>query len=262
MDEICADLRAETDDLRNFLVGLTDDEWLTPTPAEGWDIRDTISHLAYFDHQAVLALCDPDGFAEHPSNMVGNDGLSAIVEDQVARSRHMTGSEALAWWDRERSALLEEYAGVEPSRRVQWYGPPMAARSMVTARLMETWAHGQDVADALGCQRVATDRIRHVCHIGVRTRPFAFMNNNLPVPDEEIQVVLTGPTGDVWTWGDPDSGERVEGPAVDFALLTCQRRHRDDLTVTATGRVADQWLSIAQAFAGSPGSGRAAGQFS
>ena len=49
---------------------------------------------------------------------------------------------------------------------------------MATARLMETFAHGRDVADALGAHaRAATARLRHVCHLGVRTRGFAYLIN-------------------------------------------------------------------------------------
>jgi uncharacterized protein (TIGR03084 family) len=258
---MCADLRAETDDLRALLVGLTDEDWRTPTPAEGWSIKDTVSHLAYFDRQATLALEDPDAFAAHIAVIAGIDDPTTFVDEQVGQTRHISGPEILAWWDDERAALLDACICADPRARVPWYGPPMSARSKVTARLMETWAHGQDVVDALGCERVATDRIRHVCHIAVRARPFAFIANNLPVPDADVQVVLTGPSGDVWGWGDPDSGERIEGPAVDFALLACRRRHRSDLSLHATGRVADRWLDIAQAYAGPPGPGRRPRQF-
>jgi hypothetical protein len=62
-------------------------------------------------------------------------------------------------------------------------------------------------------------------------------------------------------WGPEEAANRVTGPALDFCLLVTQRRHRDDTAVTATGATADQWLSIAQSFAGPPGPGRRPGQF-
>ncbi|MBN9621113.1 MAG: maleylpyruvate isomerase family mycothiol-dependent enzyme [Actinobacteria bacterium] len=132
---------------------------------------------------------------------------------------------------------------------------------MATARLMETWAHGQDVADALGAPRPATDRIRHVAHIGVRTRDFAYLLRDRPAPGEPFRVELVGPSGTVWTWGPEDASQRVSGPALDFALLVTQRRHRGDLALVAAGGDADAWLDIAQAFAGPPGGGREKGQF-
>ena len=124
---------------------------------------------------------------------------------------------------------------------------------MATARLMETWAHGQDVADTLGVDRQPTDRLRHVAHIGVRARDYAYLVNGLTPPAEEFRVELAGPSGDSWTWGPEQATQRVTGPALDFCLLVTQRRHRDDLAVLAEGADAEQWLTIAQAFAGPPG---------
>jgi uncharacterized protein (TIGR03084 family) len=127
---------------------------------------------------------------------------------------------------------------------------------MATARLMETWAHGQDVADAFGVVRAPTDRLRHVAHLAVRARGFAYTVHGEEVPDAEVAVVLTAPDGTDWIWGDPDAPQRVTGPALDFCLLATRRRHRDDLALHATGPDADHWLAIIQAFAGPPGAGR------
>ena len=132
----------------------------------------------------------------------------------------------------------------------------MSAAAMATARLMETWAHGQDVADALGARRVPTARLRHVAHIGVRARDYAYRAHGRTPPDVPLHVALTGPDGQAWAWGPADAADRVTGPALDFCLLVTQRRHRADLALTATGPDADAWLDIAQAFAGPPGPGR------
>jgi len=134
----------------------------------------------------------------------------------------------------------------------------MSPASFSTARLMEYWAHGQDVVDALGVERAGTDRLRHICHLGVRTRGFAYANRGLPVPTEPVAVRLTSPTGQTWLYGDPDATEQVAGTALDFCLLVTQRRHRDDTALVAQGASADEWLSIAQCFAGPPGGGRPA----
>jgi uncharacterized protein (TIGR03084 family) len=133
----------------------------------------------------------------------------------------------------------------------------MSVASMATGRLMETWAHGQDVADALGVTRTPTDRLRHVARIGVRARDFAFHVRGLTPPATEFRVELVGPQGEVWTYGPEEAPQRVTGPALDFCLLVTQRAHRGDLAVRADGPDADRWLDIAQAFAGPPGQGRA-----
>jgi hypothetical protein len=67
------------------------------------------------------------------------------------------------------------------------------------------------------------------------------------------------PSGELWTWGPEEAANRVTGPALDFCLLVTQRRHRDDTALTATGAIADQWLSIAESFGGPPGPGQVAG---
>jgi uncharacterized protein (TIGR03084 family) len=126
---------------------------------------------------------------------------------------------------------------------------------------METWAHGQDVADALGVVRTPTDRLRHVAHIGVRALPFSFALRGRPTPEVSVRVEVSGPSGAGWTWGPADAANRVSGPALDFCLLVTQRRHRDDLALRVEGPVAEEWVEIAQAFAGAPGAGRRAGQF-
>ena len=143
-------------------------------------------------------------------------------------------------------------------QKIAWFGPPMSPTSMATARLMETWAHGQDVADALGVKRQPSNRLKHVAHLAVRTRDFAYLLNDRQPPAGQFHVELTGPDGDSWTWGPEDAEQRVSGPALDFCLLATQRRHRDDLDVRADGAQADEWLGIIQAFAGMPGKGRRA----
>jgi uncharacterized protein (TIGR03084 family) len=132
----------------------------------------------------------------------------------------------------------------------------MSAASMATARLMETWAHGLDVADALGVKRPATARLRSIAHIGVRTRDFAFAINGLAAPADSFRVELIAPDGSTWTWGPEDAAQRVAGTAEGFCTLVTQRRPRAGLDVTAEGDDARRWLTIAQAFAGPPGPGR------
>jgi uncharacterized protein (TIGR03084 family) len=244
------DLRAEHAALDERVAPLTEEQWRTPTLATGWDIADCIGHLAYFDRTAVLALTDETAFASHTAEVLSqlDSGLD------VAEARTASGAELLAVWRRGRAELLDQAGSADPTRRVPWYGPAMSLASFTTARLMETWAHGQDVADALGLPPVVSDRLRHVCHIGVGARAYAYLVHGVEDSGAPVHVTLDGPGGG--SWGPEDAVDRIAGSALDFALLVTQRRHRKDVALTVTGPTAEQWMSIAQAYAGPAGPGR------
>lgn len=257
MELICDDLVDEHASLEQMVLGLTEQQWDTPTAAAGWSVRDQVSHIWFFDQRALMAMTDPDAFAADAAALMAGRGTDASIDI----GRAVTGPEMVDRWRADRATLIEHARSVEPSVRVPWYGPAMGARSFITARLMETWAHGQDVADALGVQRIPTERLRHVAHIGVRARPFSYAINALPMPDADVHVALSTPDGATVTWGAPDSADTVRGPMLDFCLVVTQRRHRDDTALEVAGDAATEWISIAQAFAGPPGGGRVPGQF-
>jgi uncharacterized protein (TIGR03084 family) len=256
---LCDDLADEHADLDALVAPLDAEQWDLMTPADGWAIRDQIHHLAWFDRNGVLAIEDPDAFNASMAETVGDfEGFEARLR---AEASDMAPDGLLSWWRQERQRILHVMRTVDPSMRVPWYGPPMALSSFATARLMETWAHGQDVADALGARRTPTIRLRHIAHIGVRTRGFAYALRDMPLPEGEVRVELDAPDGATWEWGAASAADRVTGPAVDFCLVVTQRRHRADTAIKAEGPLAEEWLLIAQSFAGSPGSGRQPGQF-
>lgn len=255
MGELLADLRAETDELDTMIQGLDPAAWELPTPAEGWAVRDQISHLAYFDDAAVTAATDPEGFrVTLPAFLARGDSAA----DEIAVSTRDLGPARLHDWFREaRARCLEVFARLDPGTRLPWYGPDMSAASFVTARLMETWAHGQDVADALGVVRIPTARLRHVVTIGVLAIPYGFAVRGLPPPPCPLRVELTMPDGSWWTAGPVGAPDLIRGTALDFCLLVVQRRHLDDTFLEVRGETARTWAGIAQAFAGAPGRGRA-----
>jgi uncharacterized protein (TIGR03084 family) len=252
--QIVDDLRAESDELDALVASLPDDRWSTPTPAEGWTVAHQIGHLAWTDRGAYLSVTDEAGFADLLKTASEDPiGFVNTAADEMAA---VPPAELLADWRATRSQLHDALLTVDGGRKLPWFGPPMSGPSMATARLMETWAHGLDVADALGVTRPATARLRSIAHIGVRTRDFAFVIHELTPPAEPFHVELRAPDGDVWTWGPSDATQRVTGSAEDFCFLVTQRRPLGELDVVADGEDAAHWLTIAQAFAGPPGAGR------
>ena len=253
MAALAADVAAETAVTRRLVASLSENGWRTPTPALGWDIADQIGHLAYFDQVAVRAVVDPDEFR---AELAAIEAAGIDPDAIAARHRHRSGAQTLAWFDEARADLLATFAAIDPATRLPWFGPDMSAASALTARLMETWAHTQDIADALGVTRGPNDRLRHVAHIGVGARAFSYIVNGKPPPAAPVRVTLIAPSGDVWTWGPAHATDRISGPALDFCLLVTQRRHRDDLAMAIEGPAATEWMAIAQAFAGEAGPGR------
>ena len=259
LDAIRADLEAEHADLDSLVEPLPAALWATPTPAEGWTVADQIAHLAYFDERAAVAIRDPQAFAAALVEVAADP--AALIEGHLAAGRAMPPRALLAEWRARRTELLEASRSLDPATRVPWYGPPMGAASFLSARLMETWCHGQDVADALGIERVPAARLRHVAHLGVRARGWSYVSHGLSQPAADVRVELTGPDGETWTWGPEEAPDRVRGSALDFCLVVTQRRHLDDVDLEVRGEPAAEWMAIAQAFAGPPGPGRAPGQF-
>lgn len=259
MQQIVNDLRTEQEVLDAVVARIDAHEWQSPTPAEGWDVKDQITHLAYYDEAAGEAIIHPDAFYKRVEGAAAD--IEGFTNNWLAIGRGMEGGDVLGWWRSARAKLLEALTPLDPKARLPWMGPPMSALSFATARLMETWSHGQDVVDALGVRREPSESLRHIAHLGVLTRSNSYRANGIDMPGEPVRVELTSPSGEIWEWGEERAENVISGPAEDFCLVVTQRRHPADTKLIAKGDVAAQWISIAQAFAGPPGAGRMPGQF-
>ena len=254
LDQVLTDLAAEGAALDELVAPLDDSGWRTPTPAAGWDIATQVVHLAWTDEVAVIAATDKAAWDEVVLQAI--DDPEGFVDAEALAGAQAEPAEILARWRDARPSLQEALRAYPDGEKMPWFGPPMSPTSMATARFMETWAHGLDVAEALGVAAEPTDRIRHVAHLGVRTRNYAYSVQSLEPPTEEFRIELRAPSGELWEWGPVDAAQTVRGSAYDFCLRVTQRRHRDDLDLVATGPDANRWLDIAQAFAGPSGLGR------
>jgi uncharacterized protein (TIGR03084 family) len=249
-EQVLADLAAEGAALDDVVAGLAPEDWTRPTPAAGWSIAAQVAHLAWTDDVALLAVTDPVAFAARAADD------PADADDRGASAAAGVPPELLlARWRAGRDRLAAALAAAPPGTRLPWFGPSMSVASMATARLMETWAHGVDVRDALGLPVEASRRLDSVAHLGVRTRAFAFAAHGLVPPEGPVRVELSRADGTRWTDGPEDAAQRVSGPLLDFCLRVVQRRPRAALQLVAVGPDADRWLDVAQAFAGAPGAG-------
>lgn len=249
--DLLDNLTAEDAALDEVVAGLDETGWATITPADGWNVRDSVAHLAATEEWALLTLTDGDRFRSELDRLAAD---AASRKEEVRRGllgRHQPADlDTLGWWRDRRGQVVERLRGLDARDRLAWFGPDMSAMSFATARLMETWAHGRDVCDALGIEQVPTARLRHVAELGVRTRGWAYAARGVAVPDAPVRVELTGPNGEEWSWGSDDAPDRVIGSAIDFCLVVTQRRHPDDTELAVVGSHANEWIAIAQAFAG------------
>ena len=259
MKAICSDLRAEHEELDALVATLALGQWEMATPFYGWTVREEVEHLLYFDDRAIQAAADADAFKRHLEEEIGKDwsGMENHYQKTVGERQPL---DLLAWWRTERERMVIEMEKHGPKDRLPWYGPPMSALSFATARLMETWAHGQDIFDALKVKRVPSDRLRHIAHLGVSTFGWSYIIHGLEIPQAQVRVELTAPSGELWTWGPEDAPQRITGPANDFCLVVTQRRHADDTDLETKGDTARDWMLKAQCFAGLPEEGPAPGE--
>jgi len=259
MKSLCRDLKEEHETLDRIVANLTETDWDRITPFGEWSVRNEIAHLTYFDKIGHLAVTDPAGFAKHLEEFAPR--ADRFETDCLAAGKAVPVRILLSQWREERNILLGVLAKLDPKKRMSWFGPPMSIRSFTTARLMETWAHGQDVADTFGQEYAVSDRLKHIAHIGVSTFGWSYANRGKAIPDVGVRVELKSPSGESWIWGPEDAANIVRGNAIDFCLVVVRRRHVEDTGLVTVGEAASQWMRIAQAFAGPPEDGPEPGQF-
>ena len=262
---LAADLADEQDALDAVVASLTDEQWQLLTPSPGWTVADQIGHLTYFDGTATTAIEDPVAFATSRDRLVQAtlDGAASAEDLTLGAYRAMSAPALVEAWRENRRCLGRAATTLTDDVRVEWYGPSMSAKSFLTARLMEAWAHGQDIVDTardagVAANREPTHRLRHIAQLGVITRGWSYLNRGMEAPEVDVRVELLAPSGETWTWGPEDAADSVRGPAEDFCLVVTQRRHPHDTRLEVAGNVARDWLVHAQAFAGAPTDGPAA----
>ena len=247
------DFRDECDALHSALENAPAEAWTEPTQFKGWTFDDVLGHLYFFDHAAETAARSRDDVQALFREIFQASTTGVSLIDYSRRWLDgCAGTELLDRWRSQSQRLADIYAAFEPDHRLAWAGPDMSARSFISARQMETWAHGQAIFDALGIDRVEHDRLRNIAVMGVNTFGWTFKVNRREVPAVKPYVRLTSPSGAFWEWNEPSAAERVEGSAVEFCRVVAQTRNLLDTNLAVTGDSARQWLASAQCFAGPP----------
>ena len=239
MDELIAELVAEQDYLDESIRDASDERWNAASSADGW-------------LDATAATIAESGAYPEGDRRPGDGVLSAGQVD----ARALSIEDLLAWWRESRARLATALRPLDARDRLPWAGNTMSVRSFTTARLMEAWSHGLDAIEAAGVEPVDSDRLRNIAHISYATRGFAYTNRGLEPNAEPLRVELAAPSGGTWTWGSVDAVNRISGSAGEFCRVVTQRIHYSDTALEYSGAAAEEFLQIAQAFAGPTGAGR------
>lgn len=246
------DFLAETQALHQLIEGLDDEALNRATAFKGWTLADVIGHLHVWNHAAELSLRDGEAFQSWFKGLSSHIDGGSLRQAEAAWLDGLTGRDLVAQWLNGATRTAAQFSLADPSARVKWAGPDMSARSSITARLMETWAHGQEIYDELGVVRQNADRIRNIVVLGNNTYGWTFRNRGLEVPDPQPALELKAPSGEIWHYGDPGCAERISGLAEEFCQVVTQVRNIADTKLEVRGTNAQTWMSMAQCFAGPP----------
>lgn len=244
------DFMEESDALYELLKDKHDEELAEHTQFKNWTFDNIIGHLHTWNWAADLALKNGEDFGTFIASAMEEIQKTNIRTFEEKWLDGLCGRELFEAWHSLYPQIADRFTATDPKMRVQWSGPDMSVRSSITARLMETWAHGQEVYDTLGIVRQDKDRIKNIAVLGVNTFGWTFKNRGMNIPDEVPYVRLTAPSGETWEWNNPDRDSQIEGSATEFCQVVTQTRNIADTELTVSGDTATQWMAIAQCFAG------------
>ena len=245
------DFHDESAALYALLAPLSAADFTIPTQFKNWTLNDILEHLHMWNWAAHESLVNEEGFVAFLEDIQSHidGGLKAYERKWIG---DLSGRALLDKWYAFFTQMTPQWEAADPKQRLKWAGPDMSVRSSMTARLMETWAHGQAAYDALGVERQNTDRIQNIVVLGINTYgwTYAVRRETLPIPQPFVS--LTAPSGAIWEYGTPSDDERIEGMAEAFCQVVTQVRNVADVSLKLVGANAHDWMSKAQCFAGPP----------
>tara|TARA_Y100000022_G_scaffold34772_2_gene28022 strand:- start:5425 stop:6258 length:834 start_codon:yes stop_codon:yes gene_type:complete len=245
--------KEESDALYKLLINADKNSFKLKTQFKSWTINDVLYHLHVWNIAALLSLKNENEFKEFMQNFMEavKSGNSAREYEKIL-SDNTEGLDLLNLWKETYEKISNEFAKSDPKKRVKWAGPDMSVRSSITARHMETWAHGQEIFDQLGFERIDTDRIKNIVVIGVNTFGWTYINRNLSIPEKMPKLSLLSPSNELWEWNEDNEEDMISGSATEFSQVVTQVRNINDTSLKVSGKIANEWMSIAQCFAGPP----------
>jgi uncharacterized protein (TIGR03084 family) len=238
--------------LERLLATLAPEDWRHPTAFKGWSANDIVVHLHFWNAAADLSARDGAAFQRLWQDVLAAapapGGLRAFENERVPERERAL----LERWATFADDMAARWRDFDPGQRVPWAGPDMSVRSAITARQMETWAHGQALFDLFGAGREETDRLKNIAVLGVNTFGWSFRVRGLEPPAEPPYIELSAPSAATWTFNDPAAAASLRGSAVEFCQVVTQTRNLADTALEIAGDAAVRWMAHPQCFAGPP----------
>lgn len=251
MKNLATDFLEESASLHALVAPLNDEALRQATAFKGWTVNRVIQHLHVWNLAAGLSLKGDGSFETYYAGLEAHRAAGGTMGSyETEWLRGLNGRALVEAWKAGFDETAERFSRADPSGRVKWAGPDMSVRSSLTARLMETWAHGQEVFDVLGVVRRNGDRIRNIVVLGNNTYGWTFKVRREAAPEPRPHLKLTAPSGEVWLYNDPSESEVIEGLAEEFCQVVTQVRNIADTGLKVVGANARNWMSKAQCFAG------------
>lgn len=250
MDDAVTALGAQQDELAGYVADATADDLLRPSRCDGWTVADVLLHLAQTNEMAVASVESRLGeFVDQVARDIPQTGSIDDWAGALVDLQRSSPTAARDRWLASADAQHRAFAGCEPTARVGWVVGEMAARTLTTTRLTESWIHTVDVAVAFGAPPAPTDRLWHTARLTWRTVPYALGQQGL-VPAGPVVFSLDAPDGSVWTFGDPaDAATRITGTALDLCTVAGQRGSAEGTSLRGDGPDAADVLRLMRTFA-------------
>ncbi|MEM7290880.1 MAG: TIGR03084 family metal-binding protein [Pseudomonadota bacterium] len=239
----------ESEVLFDLVSSIDPEVFSVPTQFKQWTVNDILVHLHFWNLGADQSLNDPDEFKAMFDELFTALKAGRLRDHENGRVLERD-LELLATWKDLFCDMGERWGKVDPKTRVKWAGPDMSARTSISARQMETWAHGQAIFDMVGKDRPESDRISNIVILGVNAFGWSHKVHGLDVPERMPKLWLNSPSGEIWKFGESD--DLIEGSAVEFCQVVTQTRNIADTSLKVEGPDATRWMENAQCFAGPP----------
>ena len=206
-----------------LLRSLTPDDWMRPTVAGRWRVRDVAAHLVDIDLRKLSM--GRDGHAPTPSEPIGNYAdlvrfLNRLNSDWIEAAQRLSPAllvDLLAFTGPLVAELVEQLPPHQPAPyAVSWAGEETSEHWFDIGRdYTERWHHQMQIRDAVAAPLLLERAwLQPLLDISMRVLPHVYRNQSAP-PGTAMVVRVAGAAGGAWTLVREAAGWRLYRGAAD-----------------------------------------------